>query len=171
MQKLLLLARADAGQLALHREDVDYSALLESAAEDVQAMAPQLAVARRIPPGLRVRADADLLAQAVRNLTTNAVKYNSEAGGRVEFEAAADGTGMRFTLRNTGAPIPAADRGRIFDRFYRVDKARTRSVGGSGLGLSLAREIARAHGGELALDPEAGPLISFTLTLPRAGGT
>jgi signal transduction histidine kinase len=69
---------------------------------------------------------------------------------------------------NTGKPIPDADRERIFDRFYRVDPARTRKVGGAGLGLSLAREIARAHHGDLVLEPPTENWIGFRLTLPQA---
>ncbi len=167
VQKLLLLARADAGQLALHLESVDLTALLEAAVEDVKAIAPELKLQQHIPAGIRVMADADLLAQVIRNMTSNAVKYNC-GHGRVQFELETAGQMVRFTLSNTGAPIPEEDRERVFDRFYRVDKSRNRLVGGMGLGLSIAREIARAHHGDLTLNrAHAGP-ISFTLTLPLA---
>ena len=110
---------------------------------------------------------SDLLAQVIRNMTSNAVKYNC-GHGRVQFELETAGQMVRFTLSNTGAPIPEEDRERVFDRFYRVDKSRNRLVGGMGLGLSIAREIARAHHGDLTLNrAHAGP-ISFTLTLPLA---
>jgi len=112
-------------------------------------------------------ADADLLAQIIRNMTSNAVKYNRK-GGRVRFGLATTDRVARFTLSNTGTPIPDDDRERVFDRFYRVDKSRSRRVGGAGLGLSLAREIARAHHGDLVLEPAHNDLISFTLTLPIA---
>jgi len=167
MQKLLLLARADAGQLTLSLEPVDLSALLEDSIEDVKAIAPQLRVERQIAPKVRVMADGDLLAQVVRNMTTNAVKYNFE-NGWVRFELRASGQTALFTLSNTGAQIPEEDREKIFDRFYRVDKSRSRRVGGAGLGLSLAREIARAHHGDLVLDPSRDGIISFTLTMPLA---
>ncbi len=165
VQKLLLLARADVGQLPLSLEDIDLSALIRSSVEDAETIAPHLAVEANIPPGIRAKADPDLLAQAVRNLMSNAVKYNQEKG-LVRFRLGVrDGTAV-FTLVNTGAPIPEEDRLRVFDRFYRVDKARSRQVSGSGLGLSLAREIARAHGGDLLLDPDREGMTSFTLTLP-----
>jgi signal transduction histidine kinase len=167
MQKLLLLARADAGRLALNPREIDLSALLASAAEDVEAMASNLRIERHIQPDVRVSADEELLGQAIRNLTTNAVKYNRDSG-LIQFELKSEGGIARFTLRNTGDRIPPEDRGKIFDRFYRVDKSRARDVAGAGLGLSLAREIARAHGGDLVLDPDRDGLIAFTLTLPAS---
>ena len=167
VQKLLLLARADAGQLALHLESVDLTTLLEDAIEDVKAIAPELEVQQHIPAVIRVMADADLLAQAIRNMTSNAVKYNCERG-RVQFELETTNGIARFTLSNTGVAIPEEDRERVFDRFYRVDKSRSRRVSGMGLGLSIVREIARAHHGDVVLNPVHDDLISFTLTLPLA---
>jgi heavy metal sensor kinase len=169
VQKLLLLARADAGQLALQLENVDLTALLEAALEDVKAIAPELEVQQRIPAGVHVMADADLLSQVIRNMTSNAVKYNCDCG-RVQFDLETTVEVARFTLSNTGTSIPEEDRERVFDRFYRVDKSRSGRVGGVGLGLSLAREIARAHHGDLVLNSTSGGLISFTLTVPLANG-
>jgi signal transduction histidine kinase len=168
VQKLLLLARADAGELTLNWEPVDLTTLVKEAVEDVKVIAPDLQVQQELPAGVRVLADPDLLAQVIHNLTSNAVKYNSDSG-RVKFELKTAGRNAQFTLSNTGMPIPEADRDRIFDRFYRVDKSRSRRVGGAGLGLSLALEIARAHRGDLVLNPADGNWISFTLTLPLAG--
>ncbi|MCP3962129.1 MAG: HAMP domain-containing protein [bacterium] len=175
VRKLLILARADAGRLSLNVEEIDLGALVESAAEDIDAMAPDRRVEVDVAPRVRVRGDADLLGQAVRNLTSNAVKY-SPAGGLIRFEVSASGEVASLRLANTAAPIPATARERIFDRFYRLDAARSPDAGGSGLGLSLAREIARAHGGDLILDLAAedsagtavslSTAVSFTLTLP-----
>ena len=166
VQKLLLLARADVGRLSLNREEVDLSALVESAVEDVETMAPQLTVETDIAPGVRVQADADLVGQVVRNMTSNAMKYTGESG-TIRFRLSADGDKVSFSLANTGPPIPQDDRERVFDRFHRVDRARSRKVRGSGLGLSLAREIARAHGGDLVLEPDRDGMICFALTLPQ----
>ncbi len=169
VRKLLLLARADAGRLSLNVAEIDLSNLAESAAEDVEVMASDRRVEIAAAPRVRVRGDADLLGQAVRNLTSNAVKY-SPAGGLIRFEVSAAGEVASLRLTNAAEPIPAAARERIFDRFYRLDSSRSRDAGGSGLGLSLAREIARAHQGDLTLDPDsedaAGSAVSFTLTLP-----
>lgn len=128
-------------------------------------MAPHVKVEADVPLGIALKADGDLLGQAIRNMTTNAVKY-SPADGTILFKLERRDDVIAFTLRNTGPAIPGEDRERIFDRFYRVDKSRNRATRGTGLGLSLAREIARAHGGDLVLDPYGGGMVSFTLTLP-----
>jgi len=166
VQKLLILARADAGKLDLRLEPVDLGALLESAAEDVGAIAPHLRVEKQLAPGGMVLADPDLLRQVIQNLSSNAVKYNIE-NGQVAFRMQVNGDTVRVVISNTGKAISPEDRERIFDRFFRADKARSRVVPGSGLGLSLAREIVHAHRGVLRLDP-AGPgnVVSFSLSMP-----
>jgi signal transduction histidine kinase len=169
IQKLLLLARADAGQLTLQWETVDLTAFVELAVEDVKAIAPQLLVEQHIASGVHIKADTDLLARVIQNMTSNAVKYNIEHGC-VVFELRSNSRVALFTLSNTGIPIPPEDQERVFDRFYRVDKSRSRRISGVGLGLSLAREIARAHHGDLVLDFTSDDLISFTLTVPLADG-
>ncbi len=184
VHKLLILARADAGRLSLNLAEIDLGALAEAAAEDLEALAPDRHVELAAAPRVRVRGDSDLVGQAVSNLTSNALKY-SPAGSLIRLEVKAAGEVASLRLTNTAAPIPAAARERIFDRFYRLDASRSGSVGSSGLGLSLAREIARAHGGDLILDPQpedsaggavagsavagsavAGNVVAFTLTLP-----
>ncbi len=167
VQKLLILARADAGELALNLESLDMSAVVESAIEDVGAIAPNLRLEKRIASHVIVEADPDLLRQAVQNLVSNAVKYNVE-GGLIRFELEARNREVLLTVSNTGTPIPEADRERIFHRFYRVDQSRSSVVPGSGLGLSLAREIVQAHRGTLRLDVGTGEMIAFTLSLPRS---
>jgi len=167
VQKLLILARADAGRLNLRFEAMDLSALIESAAEDAGAIAPHLRIEKQIAPGVIVNADPDLMGQVIRNLTSNAVKYNKE-DGVIKFQVSAKDNKARVTISNTGAPIPEKDREKIFDRFYRVDQARSKTVPGSGLGLSLAREIVHAHHGELRLDANSDVMISFTVVLPSA---
>lgn len=164
--RLLLLARADAGQLTLSLEKVDLSALLASAAEDIGMIAPQLQVETQILPGIIVPVDPGLLRQAIGNLISNAVKYNQD-GGLVRLLLEAGHQSVRVTVSNTGPGIPAGERDRIFDRFYRANNALSRQVEGAGLGLSLAREIARAHGGDLSLDLTGDSLTSFVLVLPR----
>ena len=168
VRKLLLLARADVGQLPLGLESVNVSRLVESAVEDVEIMAPHLTVRADIAENVSVTADPDLIGQVIRNMTTNAVKYNRQ-DGIVQFCIGVDARTVRFTVANTGPGIPEKDRSRIFDRFYRVDKARGRNTHSAGLGLSLAREIARAHDGDLVLLPDQKDgMIVFKLTLPQA---
>ncbi len=166
VQKLLILARADAGKLNLRLELVDLSAMVEAASEDASVIAPQLRIEKEIAPGSMVKVDPDLLRQVIQNLTSNAVKYNV-GKGLIRFRLKVLGNFVHVTISNSGNPIPVKDRERIFDRFYRVDKSRSRSVPGAGLGLSLAREIVHAHHGSLRLDPPGrDSMVSFTLSLP-----
>ncbi|MDA8123745.1 MAG: ATP-binding protein [Deltaproteobacteria bacterium] len=165
VQKLLILAHADAGKLALQREPVDVSALVEAAIEDVGAMAPRLHLEAEVAPQIAAWVDPDLFKQVILNLTSNAVKYN-RAEGTIRFYLQAASGRIHFTIANTGSAIPEEDREKIFHRFYRVDKSRSNAISGTGLGLSLAREIIHAHGGTLKLDAVTGEWVSFTLTLP-----
>lgn len=165
VQKLLLLAHADEGLLNLSLHPIDLSDMLRSATEDTEIMAPGLTIETRIPEGIKVLADPALLNQTIRNMTSNAAKYSTESGSAV-FELEQTKKTIRFTLANTAPPIPDEDRPLLFERFHRVEKSRT--TAGSGLGLSLAREIARAHCGDLVLNPYADGMVSFTLSLPNA---
>ncbi len=167
-QKLLLLSRIDAGELKFHTRPLDLSGMLEGMVEDTEILAPSLTVESSIAPGLQVMADADLMKQVIQNLTANAVKYNHN-GGFIRMALQADGQRVRFSIANSGRGIPPEDRDKVFTRFYRGDKARTRGVGGAGLGLSIAREIVRAHQGELVLEGSSEESTVFELTLPRVG--
>ena len=165
VQKLLLLSLADAGRLPLQLHPVDLSVMLTNVVEDCQAQAPTLKIESRIPPGIHVNADRDLLEQALQNLAGNAVKYNHD-GGLIRFELLAAGGQVVIRVANSGAPIPLADQDRIFERFYRADPARSGRVEGTGLGLSLAREIIRAHGGDLSLEVSEDNFTRFAVKLP-----
>lgn len=165
VRKLLLLSLADAGQMRLHRVEVDLSQLLTDLADDIEMLAPELDVQAQIAPGLRVQGDRDLLIQVLQNLIGNAIKYNLP-GGWVGIDAQRKGTTVSVTVSNCSNDIPANEREQIFERFHRGDPARTRNIEGLGLGLSLSREIARAHSGALKLDRTPPGQTAFTLTLP-----
>ncbi|MDF5732563.1 MAG: ATP-binding protein [Rhizonema sp. PD38] len=165
MRKLLLLSLADAGQMSLYLVKVDMSELLMEMVEDVELLAPHLAVQTNIADQLKVQGDRDLLIQVLHNLFSNAIKYNL-ADGWIQLHATRTQTYLHITIANASNDIPVGDRIRIFDRFHRGDPSRTRKVEGIGLGLSLAREIARAHGGDLILDSTSFGQTAFTLTLP-----
>ncbi len=167
VKKLLILSQADAGELNLSLEPIDISRELSATAEDLEIVAPSLEVHKDLPPGIKINADPDLLRQVISNLVSNAVKYNRE-GGWIEMRLEQDGTSASFTISNSGDAIPSADRELIFHRFHRVDPARSKVVEGTGLGLSLAHEIARAHGGDLVLSADAEDRSTFILTLPLA---
>lgn len=167
LRKLLLLSEADAGQMPLSLERMDLAGMLRVIAEDVKMIAPGRKITVHAPAEVPVLGDVDLLNQAIENLVSNAVKFGDREGV-IDMALAARAGQAIFTISNTGRPIPAQDHGKVFDRFYRADRARSREVEGSGLGLSLAREIVRAHGGELTLERSDEQGTTFALTLPLA---
>lgn len=165
VRKLLLLSLADAGQMRLHQVEVDLSKVLADLADDIEMLEPDLDVRTQIAPALRVQGDQDLLIQVLQNLIGNAIKYNLP-GGWVGIDARRQDAAVSVTVSNCSHNIPDNERERIFDRFHRGDPARTRHVEGLGLGLSLSREIARAHSGDLKLDHTPDGQTAFTVTLP-----
>jgi len=166
VRKLLLLARADAGQMRGGLETVDLSERARQLLEDTRELAPHLDVRADIAPGVTVRADPDLLHQVLQNLSTNAVKFNHGTPGAIEIELRADQGHARLRMANTSQPLTPEEQARIFERFYRGDPARSRRIDGVGLGLSLAREIALSHGGDLRVDTARPGWVRFTLVLP-----
>ncbi len=170
VRKLLLLAQSDSGQLRLSLEPVCLTDELEALLEDFSLLGPGLELRKALAPDVRVRADPDLLRQVLQNLLSNAIKYNRE-GGVIDCSLSQEGSRAALTLSNTTSPDTQVDPERLFDRFYRGDLSRNRKVDGTGLGLSLAREISRAHSGELTADTSRPGWITFRLTLPSQGGS
>ena len=169
VRKLLLLSLADAGQISLRQATVDLKEILAVLVEDIELLAPDLPVKVEIEAGLDVKGDRDLLTQILQNLIDNAVKYNlptGSAGQWLSVVGRRKGNVVQVTVANASRDIPLEERDRIFDRFYRGDFSRNRKREGFGLGLSLSREIARAHRGELLLDVTPKGETAFTLTLP-----
>lgn len=165
-RKLLLLSQADAGRLSIFREPFDLSKALVDLIEDTRMMAPQLTVSGEIQPGLVIPADGSLLRQILHNLISNAIKYNVEKGW-IRISAAASGPQwIEVQVVNSSKGIPAADRDKIFERFYRADPSHSRHIEGVGLGLSVSKEIARAHGGDISLEVNNDGSVQFTLRLP-----
>ena len=165
IRKLLLLSLADAGQMRLQLVTVNLSEVLADLVEDIDILAPDLEVKTKIPPQLKIKGDRDLLMQVLQNLINNAIKYNVPKGW-MEIQGNTNGKIVSVTVTNSSLDIPQSDRERIFDRFYRGDRSHNRQIEGLGLGLSLSREIARAHGGELTLDKTPSRQTAFSLTLP-----
>ncbi len=165
VQKLLLLSLADAGQLNLKRETVNLTQIVNNVMEDCRAQAPGLSIEASLAAEVQVEADPDLLEQALQNLASNAIKHNSP-NGRIIFELVVEEKRALVRIANTGPGIPAAARERLFQRFYRGDRSRSSRTEGVGLGLSLAREIVRAHGGDVVLENSTEAATSFCLTLP-----
>ena len=168
VQKLLLLSLADAGHLQLHRQPLNLTRMLGNVIEDCRLQAPQLTVEQAPAPDVQVSADPELFEQALQNLASNAIKYNHK-NGRIRFELTQEAGRVHVRVANTGTGILPANRDRIFQRFYRADPSRGGRVDGVGLGLSLAREIIRAHGGELTLENSDDDLTWFVVALPSNG--
>ena len=121
------------------------------------------------PPDVEIRCDHRQLRSALVNLLDNAIKY-SEPGEPVEVGARLDGDRVALVVRDHGIGIPTRDLERIFERFYRVDRARSRETGGTGLGLAIVRHVAQVHGGEVTVESREGEGSTFTLYLPLANG-
>ncbi|MDQ3472324.1 MAG: ATP-binding protein [Acidobacteriota bacterium] len=129
-----------------------------------QAKSRQVAVRNEVRPGTRVLADPRRLEQMLTNLVENAIKFNRD-GGEVVIDCE-NGIGSRIRVRDTGEGIPAQHLDRLFERFYRVDRARSRDLGGTGLGLAIVKHLARAHGGEVHVRSELGQGSVFEIDLP-----
>ena len=167
LRKLLLLSQADAGELPLSIERINLADMARAAADDVQMLAPGRQTTVNAPRELFVPADPHLLNQVIENLITNAIKFG-DRDGSIEITLGEQADKAVFTISNSGNPIPKSDHSRVFDRFYRSNKSHSREIEGTGLGLSLAREIARAHGGDLILVRSEEHLTSFAMSIPLA---
>lgn len=163
-RKLLLLSQADAGWLDLHCTSIDLTGMLDEIAADAQMLLTGQTLECHIGRALSIQGDAVLLRQLFNNLISNAVRY-CRPGGWVKLTARALPGGIEVVFSNATHAIEAKDRARFFDRFYRGDASHNRHIDGNGLGLSLAREIARAHGGELALQTSAPDIVVLRLSL------
>ena len=171
-EDLLLLSRADAGKLQLDTSAIDLSQFLDEMIEDVEILAERRTIKIRseIPRGIFVQADDHFLPQLLLNLFDNAIKYN-HAGGELRVRIIPGRTAHQIAIANTGPGLTPPQAAHVFDRFYRGDAARDRSVGGHGLGLSICREIARALDGEISVHIEEPGWTEFRVSLPKARGS
>ncbi|TVY10725.1 cell wall metabolism sensor histidine kinase WalK [Paenibacillus cremeus] len=178
---LLQLSRLDSKQAIISKESTDVAEMLDEVADRFSFQLEQRAITIDIEvvPGMKeIMLDRDRIDQVLDNLVSNAIKYTPEGGsirihaGLVARAHSGDQTGysesplLEISVQDNGIGIPKKDLSRIFERFYRVDKARSRNMGGTGLGLSIAREIVKAHGGTVHLDSELGAGTRVTFTLP-----
>ena len=166
-ERLLTLTRLDAVP-DRRQEPVELGAVVEKVAHMLRPLAETAQVTMNCRPesGCALLANEDDLYQVAFNLMENAIKYNLP-GGRVDVAAFREGELAVLTVSDTGVGIPEEDRPKIFDRFYRVDKARSRAAGGTGLGLSIARDTARLHGGAISVSPgEGGVGTCFRVEFP-----
>ena len=167
---LSLLSRVETGQLELHVGPVEARALAQATAAAFAPDADRAGVRLQVDvraPGAVVRADRERSLQVLANLVGNALRY-TPGGGRVtiEVEAPAHGS-VRFAVRDTGPGVPPADLPNVFKRFYRGDKARSPHAGGSGIGLTIARQLVERQGGEIGVTSPPGEGATFHFTLPE----
>jgi two-component system sensor histidine kinase SenX3 len=168
VDELLELSRIELGGLG-QPEVVAAEAVLHDAGERVRPLAGghRLEI---FPPAQPAELAGNRLqiVSALGNLVENAIAY-SDPGSVVEVEAVVDGAWVDLVVRDRGIGIPERDLDRIFERFYRVDRARSRATGGTGLGLSIVRHVAANHGGTVTVQSHEGEGSTFTLRLPRVG--
>ncbi len=165
---MLQLARLDSGMAHMERDIVDLSETAAVIARRVAARAAELGLTVTLNAGTQqcVLGDSLLIHQAALALVDNALKY-TRAGGTVMLEVRADDATVEFRVRDTGEGIAAEHLAHLGKRFYRVDKARSRSLGGAGLGLSIVSRIAVQHGGELRVTSESGVGTVASISFPR----
>jgi two-component system phosphate regulon sensor histidine kinase PhoR len=165
---LLKISYAESGRAQLEKAPLELKALADSLAGGLAAILgkKKISFVNLVPAGFLVNADKDRLSQVLINLLDNAAKYNRE-GGEIKLSAVKEGPQAKITVEDTGAGIPAAHLQRIFERFYRVDKARSRELGGTGLGLSIVKHLVELHGGTVGVDSAEGRGSSFWFTLPE----
>jgi len=167
IDKLLALARADAGKEQLSFEQIDLSEFLSGLAPDVEILCREKGLQFQLDQmeNLIVRGDRVGLRVLFSNLIDNAIRYTT-GGGTVAVSLAKEGHLAIVNLRDTGVGIPPEDMPHIFERFYRVDKAHSRSEGGSGLGLAICQHIAEVHGGKIEVESRVGKGSAFSVFLP-----
>jgi two-component system sensor histidine kinase VicK len=166
---LLHLSRLDSKEAGLKKRMTDVGEMLEDVADrfSFQLRQRHIGIGIHVEPAVgQVLLDRDQIDQVLDNLVSNSIKYTGD-GGHLAIRARLkdNGSQLEIEVEDNGIGIPKKDLSRIFDRFYRVDKARSRNMGGTGLGLSIAREIVKAHGGSITLDSELnqGTKVAFTL--------
>lgn len=166
-ESLLELARLDAGQESMKREPFDLGRVMRESVELIRPLAAERHLELQCDlPMTQCMGDAERIAQVATNLLTNAIQFNRE-GGRIQLFTGAENGSAFLSVIDTGPGIPTHDLPHIFERFYRVDKSRTRAQGHAGLGLAICKAIVDAHGGTLEVASNPGIGSTFTLKLPK----
>jgi signal transduction histidine kinase len=169
IDEVLSFSRMEAGQERVSLQDVAVSGVLEEAASLVRPMAAAKKLPLIImppPPEIRVHTDLLKLRQMLVNLLTNAVKFTDS--GSVTLSATSEGDTIRFSVKDTGIGISPTHLRNVFEPFWQVEQNAARRVGGTGLGLSVTRRLARLLGGDVQVESAPGQGSTFTITLPRA---
>ncbi len=168
VQDLLILSRADTGRLTLHKEPLNLATLVDACCDQCRFLGEgqEVKVLFDRQEEIWVLGDKYRLKQMLFNLVENAIKY-SDRGRKVEVHTRQNGRFVNVLVKDEGVGIDKKDIPYIFDRFYRVDKSRSREAGGTGLGLSICKWIAEAHGGKITVESTLGKGSCFTVWLPK----
>jgi two-component system phosphate regulon sensor histidine kinase PhoR len=166
---LLLLAKLDSGRVALNLQPTALRTAVQETVDDLipRAASREIKLDNQVTAGLVARADPDRLRQVLWNLIDNAIKYGRPAGKVTITGKALDDQRIEVCVRDDGPGIPAEARARVFERFFRADKARSREQGGTGLGLAIVKHVVQAHGGDVRVESEMGQGAAFFFTLPK----
>ena len=170
IEDLLTISRLESGQIELNLQRVELRAAVQRTVDDLAGKAAEKKVllVNQVPDGVRVQADAERLQQVLFNLLDNAIKYG-HTGEKVLVSAQPDAENLvECAVRDFGPGLPPEAIDRVFERFYRVDRARSREQGGTGLGLAIVKHIVQSHGGRAWVTSELGKGSEFRFTLPAA---
>ena len=174
VKDLLALSQLDYSQVDWHKTEVDLGELAREVVDQFKHKSdielPEIGIS--VPPDLAPPyVDRGKVMQVFSNILNNAIRYTPPSGN-IKISAAADGAMVKVLIADTGVGIPPGDLSRVFERFYRVEKTRSRDYGGTGLGLPIARKVVEAHGGSIWIDssPGKGTKVWFTLPGKQHGG-
>ncbi len=167
IEDLLTLSQLEAGQTLMHQQTVFLEPIVDRVIEELQTPASekQIALKNEIDPALQAHVDGDRIQQVFYNLVDNAIKYGKQ-GGIVSVRATPGIAEIELAVQDDGRGIPEDARQRVFERFYRVDRARSREAGGTGLGLAIVKHIVQAHGGKVWVESELEKGSTFHFTVP-----
>lgn len=169
VDNLLILARGDTGKAKINLASIDLGALLQEVIEELRVLAEEKnqALAASIEKNVEVKIDKETMRLALSNILHNAILY-TQAGGKVDVRMTprSDGEGFVIEISDNGPGIPESERIRVFERFYRIDKARSRAAGGAGLGLAIARWAVEINGGSISFGDKDGPGAHCLIDLP-----
>jgi two-component system phosphate regulon sensor histidine kinase PhoR len=170
IEDLLTISRLESGQVVMNIQKVGLQSVANDVVNDLQSRADdkKVILENQVPAEVMVRADADRIQQVLFNLVDNAIKYGRTDGHVWIGALAVDNRMIEVSVRDNGPGVPPDAIERVFERFYRVDKARSREQGGTGLGLSIVKHIVQSHGGEVWAKSAVGQGTTFLFTLPSA---
>ena len=168
IEDLLTISQLESGRILMSPQRIPLRPLAERVLDELQSPAAEkgITMINTVPEELKLTADAERLQQVLSNLVDNSIKYG-RAQGRVEIGATQKPESVEIVVKDDGPGIPAEACERVFERFYRVDRARSREQGGTGLGLAIVKHITQAHGGEVWVESEPGKSCAFFVSIPH----